>query len=518
MSPSPELLLRKPSEEPVSVRKQEIDQLICDWVSDSSRHSCAAEEKAFREMINFLDPSYVIPSAVEISERINADFFEIRSKELRMLKDACRLRKMSLSTYFTSNTKRCLVLNAHVIIDCWRVKTVTLDSLSVVSRPNLTGENVAKWINDKLWNFHIASDAILAIVHCHNNIIQDGVRKLTEMNGWHSILCCQSVLCKVTSELCQNIFVSKRFAKLNDPIHFFTDSILGKNIRNQFGKLRDDVNLVGSKRTTEDQSKNVKGDFEDVHTLVKVLNPLDAALSGLNKRKFIPCSFLPVFLSDLENKLSAKLNMLEQFNETENIDTNNIPSNDPVTLEKNFTSKLLEALQKCTAFDVKDVVTIAAALDPRYKKLSFMKTAEKEAVYERICSCSDLEEVHHLKALKASFRLNDPLNVRLRDIVIRGVQKPSKKTDESIRSELSNLIKAEMKIYLAESSPGGQICPLKWWKSNQWKYPVMSLLARSYLTIPAIAGSFNFGKNEALLTSICSHVPLCDTDKSFVLL
>lgn len=73
-------------------------------------------------------------------------------------------------------------------------------------------------------------------------------------------------------------------------------------------------------------------------------------------------------------------------------------------------------------------------------------------------------------------------------------QPPSKKTaledllggtfDKPVAQHISQ-IDAEMNKYRAETSIPLNSCPLKWWKENARLYPLLSSIAKAYLSTPA---------------------------------
>ncbi len=54
------------------------------------------------------------------------------------------------------------------------------------------------------------------------------------------------------------------------------------------------------------------------------------------------------------------------------------------------------------------------------------------------------------------------------------------KTEKSSRG-----IEMEIDLYRREASIPLSCCPLKWWRENRSKYPLLSPLAKAYLSIPA---------------------------------
>jgi len=74
-------------------------------------------------------------------------------------------------------------------------------------------------------------------------------------------------------------------------------------------------------------------------------------------------------------------------------------------------------------------------------------------------------------------------------------------------------------LYFKERNEGAKTHPLKWWKTNSHRFPILALLARRYLAIPAtsasIKGIFSTGGN--IITKLRSNLEP-ETVKKLILL
>lgn len=143
----------------------------------------------------------------------------------------------------------------------------------------------------------------------------------------------------------------------------------------------------------------------------------------------------------------------------------------------NFKKKLQEQL--VTRFSLDDiepmsVEVLASALDPRFRKLTFLGVVEREDVkhimIEKALSVSPTSEAVDEPAAKRTKK--DALLDRL-----LGQAAGSTSTTQDIPCEVAS--------YLAEKPARSTEDPLLWWKVNESRFPHVAVLARKYLAAPA---------------------------------
>ena len=509
-----------------AISHQEIDQKICAWVASGPRHACAVEDKAFQDLILTLAPNYKVPSSMVISNMINARYFAEKSNLQRALLTAIDMSKISLSIGLVSDW---LILSAYFITNIW---TLTSHVIGCVRYNGAiqNGAAVAKWINDKLQDFGLLSTSIVAIVHYQEEPILSGVNMLAEAYGWHSLLCCQSVLCFVVDDVCLDQENVNAISKVEEVVEFFNQSEIAQKLIARAKSMSSDrkrnrsaldliENLPAMKESLKDASLLKVAD-----ALMDALQPLDATLSYLKKNKFVPSSAIPVLLTGMEKKLSNEIGFSMVIKEELNSST--VPAaSRSISSEKALKKKVLESLRNLTAFSANDVTTLAAALDPRYKKLSFISSDERQTIYSMISAecffmCKDepkfdepMEENLPSKPCVGSCNTRKSSSSIMDDIIRLGSGSQDDEEHQDTNQEvLLKKIKKEMDIYFSEKPAANEINPFGWWRVNQTRFPILAKLARVYLCIPATAviSSKDF---EASTPGICNHVSLCSADK-----
>ncbi|KAB5554101.1 hypothetical protein PHYPO_G00046300 [Pangasianodon hypophthalmus] len=132
---------------------------------------------------------------------------------------------------------------------------------------------------------------------------------------------------------------------------------------------------------------------------------------------------------------------------------------------------------------------IAAALDPRFRKLKFLTPQEKFSVQSKL---QDL-------ALQIAFEKNQPStgeSTPSDDLhstsghestldSLLGCDSDGDESETDQQASHEQLVSNEVLMYFAEPPILKKQCPLSWWKLNETKYPTMAILAKSFLCIPA---------------------------------
>ena len=127
----------------------------------------------------------------------------------------------------------------------------------------------------------------------------------------------------------------------------------------------------------------------------------------------------------------------------------------------------------------------ATALDPRHKTLKFLKSPEREAIFEDVISkASFLREMTEVTSGSPKRRKLSSIARDLLDYSESSGSSPSSGT-QSPFPEFKSAIEREMHYYRAEEATDKSEDPLTWWKLNHHRFPTLSMLARRYLTTQA---------------------------------
>ena len=129
---------------------------------------------------------------------------------------------------------------------------------------------------------------------------------------------------------------------------------------------------------------------------------------------------------------------------------------------------------------------IATILDPRLKKLNFIKSEAKREIIEKLYdlySDEKFESKLNTDDFDSTFDIHQDITISLSSMslnfILNALFSNNNNNDNSI--EETN----EVDDYLALQPLNHNCDPLNWWKNNLKRFPLLSKIARKYLSIPA---------------------------------
>ena len=125
----------------------------------------------------------------------------------------------------------------------------------------------------------------------------------------------------------------------------------------------------------------------------------------------------------------------------------------------------------------------AAFLDPRLKALPFLSSSELKEVTESI----EYDAMHYTGSTEVPSESEPPAKKK------KGEHQLFQIIDDIMNSDMiddqqpviMNHQKAHAEVSQYSSEPSTTNDPLEWWRANSFRYPLLSHLAKKYLSIPA---------------------------------
>ena len=209
-------------------------------------------------------------------------------------------------------------------------------------------------------------------------------------------------------------------------------------------------------------------EFSSMVVYIDVMKPLVSITEAIGAQKWLTISTIRPLLHKL-----LQLQLVETSTDSRLV--KKIKTEMLADLQVQYTGELLLLLSK------------AAFHDPRLKSLAFLSSSEKEKVTTAVQDEAILGPVESTvgdsgessqppaaKKAKGEHQLFE---------IIDDIINPKSTEDEGLTFTGYQKVCAEMSMYSSE--PATTENPLLWWKANSFHYPLLSSLAKKYLSIPA---------------------------------
>lgn len=148
---------------------------------------------------------------------------------------------------------------------------------------------------------------------------------------------------------------------------------------------------------------------------------------------------------------------------------------------------------------------VCTFLDPRVKALPYLSPAEREIIIDKVLDYCINDAATLNKEIVAEKRTTDSIkNSKPLTSLLSSMYDESAERHVSCDTNYRDIVTLEIKQYLSTSSCDMGSCPLKWWKSNAYKYPHLSRQARKYLAIQgtSVAAERVFSTAGIILSSL----------------
>ncbi|XP_077308604.1 E3 SUMO-protein ligase ZBED1-like [Lithobates pipiens] len=150
-----------------------------------------------------------------------------------------------------------------------------------------------------------------------------------------------------------------------------------------------------------------------------------------------------------------------------------------------------------------NICLIAAALDPRFRKLKFLVAEDSLKVHIKVQALAlevkrryEEEQTQHRceeqRSASADITFSEKRQVSLLDTLLVSSDSDDHHSnseddtghiqDQEARSEV---VQNEIHMYFSEQAIPKEENLLKWWKENEKRFPILAMLAKSYLSVPA---------------------------------
>lgn len=461
-------------------QSERVTQAIADMIVKDYVPLSIVEGEGFLQLMELVAPDYKVPCRNTVRARIVKRY---DSEKDRLTSELASVPTASITTdTWTSNsTESYITVTEHHITDDWEMKANVLITRAMPERH--TGENLANKLKDCVSEFGL-DGKIEMCVHDNARNIQSAGEKCEDWGDLgcfaHTLQLCikpalelQSVnktigKCRklvghfkhsttVTAEMRkrQILLGEKQHALIQDvPTRWNSTQLMMERLVEQRRVITDI--MLDSRVTKKNDSLLLLKDHEwdiisDLSGVLGVLTDVTTYMSG---ELGVSCSEIFPIVHGLVNgclKITSE-------------DSGLI-----VKVKDTISDELIRRFQPSSEVAVKSTPMLASLLDPRYKRLPFLSSAQRLIVEETL-ECH-IDEVP-LKLPSRGTGECEPTPSKRRKLNFLVFDVPEKEQSD------------ELKCYLLERmDPDAK--PLEWWRENQLKFPKIAHVARKVLSIPA---------------------------------
>ncbi|XP_061697825.1 pyridoxal phosphate homeostasis protein isoform X1 [Syngnathoides biaculeatus] len=470
------------------------------------------EEKGFKKMISAFSPNYSMPSRLHFTSLMEMKYQQITEKLKTVLQDLQSVA-LTIDIWTSDGTEGCLRVACHFLGEDWETKSFSLTAMPL--KESHTAVNIADWLEETTDKFHIPFPKVKAVIHNNGASALAAAVILKERHGWASVRCPRNTLdLVVQSALINSKTIANCVASARAMVEHFKKSELAcaklKEKQQQMGMpplmlIRDVSNrwnstyrmlsrLLGQRwpvtaaltdpavsSSAEHHNPDLKPDHWNLtEELTRVLGPFDRVTEFLRGEQYITLSALPQLVHNLKKATLSST-----------VETSSVKA-----FQTQVAKQITERWQELFLFqpEAPNAVILAAALDPRFRKLKFLTAEDVFKVQSTIQSMAlavKKEEWQSNKsrneATAAALEVRSaPKKDGLFVNSILGSSSDSNTSDEENEDwQLSQAVQKEVFLYFGEHPLSKKENPLTWWKTNAARYPTLATLAKSFLGIPA---------------------------------
>nr|XP_055029935.1 E3 SUMO-protein ligase ZBED1-like [Misgurnus anguillicaudatus] len=433
------------------------------------------EDKGFRGMISTFNPKYNMPSRTYFTQLMEKKHRDITEKLKAVLKQT-ECVALTTDIWTSVATEAYLGVTCHFLGEDWEMKSLSLTTMPLEERH--TAANIADWLEETTAKFEIPIVKVKAVVHDNGPNVVAAARILRERHG-----CLVEYFKK--SELACTKLKEKQQQMGNPPLMLIQDvSTPWNSTYHMLSRLLEQrwpVTAALSDLAVNPRGKHHYLDLKPKQwhiseELTQVLGPFEGATEFFSGEQYVNLSALPQLVQNLKKStLTAE------------------PETGPVkAFQASAAQQITERWQGLYEFlpNSPNPVLLAAALDPRFRKLKFLPVEEVLKVQTTIQSMAlaarkDSKQTHVRVEEATATTSATHTRGRSHQKSILGSSSEDEDEGEDEDEQMNRAVQREVLEYFGEQPISKKDNPLPWWRKNQARYPTLAQLAKSFLGIPA---------------------------------
>ncbi|RXM92225.1 Zinc finger BED domain-containing protein 1 [Acipenser ruthenus] len=355
------------------------------------------EGTAFKDLIQFLEPSYQVPS-----RKYDVDVIK------RELATASSIA-LTTDIWTSIATEAYLSVTAHFITPAWTMKTINLTSKPLTERH--TGGNIVAWVEEVLKKFEISPAQVAALVRDNGSNVVSTANKLSELHGWLSVSCAGHSLQLTINNALKNITIERAIGAARSVVEHFKKSELAttalkrkqKQMETPQHTLLQDVptrwnsSLHMIKRLLEQRwpivavlsDPTVKSaravrhldlsqdQWSLLNELVSVLQPFETATAYLSGETYVSLSAVPSLIKSVSSLMDLAVKNSSAIKNFKRVAFQQ--------LDQRWKTGILDS---SSGLDLESPMISAAILDPQFRHLRFVRkscSVSTEQIERALC-------------------------------------------------------------------------------------------------------------------------------------
>jgi hypothetical protein len=469
--------------------QQEKHKLFINWIITDQQPFTLVENKNFKEFLFSIQPRYKLPSRQTVKNMIINKFKVARKQINNYLQLSKSKISLTMDMWTSITSLGILAVTIHFIKDNWQFDHFVLDVLYIPSPHNAIA--IKNAIIEIVTELKIES-RLISITSDNEAKMLAATREIKtalNLSEFSHYRCAAHILNLVVGAALSTSIIPEPVKKLR----IFISTV--RNSPKQMDKLKEYFRIedIKFKAPLPDCATRWNYTFYMIDRALEI-KPLLANLKSNLK------TLTDNWPTDEEWEILTELaNLLAPFASiTKVISASNYPTISEIKLLftglKNHLNKpqgenyiLQEQINEMNRvfmnyFDeFNEALHVPAFFDPRYKKLSYGNMNRYEILQPIRRIMSNYEESNITLPSQTTIQqtsrhqLVNLSATETRSLFRTLLTIESDQTPQPVTNELD--------IYFDSNPPGDEIVPLEWWKNHAMEYPVLSKMARDYLTI-----------------------------------
>ncbi|KAG9278171.1 zinc finger BED domain-containing protein 1-like [Astyanax mexicanus] len=484
-----------------------LTESILNMLVTDMRPLSMVDDEGFKNMIKQFNPDYhenYLPGRSHFNTLMEKKYCATFEKVKETLRGVKGFLTLTADVWTSRATEAYLGVSCHFLSEDWKMKTLNLSTMPLEKRH--TGANIMTWMEEVLTKFDILPTKIKAVVHDSGSNMVAAMRLLEDKHGWASIRCAGHTLQLIVNTALKETTISRALGAARQLVEHFKRSELASTKL----KMKQEQMNVKKNALIHDVSTRWNSTFHMIERLLEQRWPVTATLSDpevtprgkhyfdlkpeqwelleelnqgmapfeaatvyLSGQQYTTISGLPQVVKGLRRAVHQS-----QF---ETSSGKHFISN----VEKGITQRW-GSLSTISAGKENPVI-IAAALDPRYRKLKFLTPEDGIRLQESV-EVLAVKEAKTTGTQDAKLQRANSSDRRSALETLLQSDTDSQSENEDGESEDYRKVQAvisEVRLYFGEAPLSKKDDPLQWWSENEGRFPMLSKLSKSFLCIPA---------------------------------